>query len=269
MQPHIALSIMKHDFHQRRENRIEHAENMASKKEAESTELYLRSTEMASVIPMGQPILIGHHSERRDRNYREKIHNTMGRSVEASNKAGYYADRAESIKNNEAIFSDDPEALQKLEAKLKSMSDLADFMKAANVCIRKKDRDGFLRLPMASEKTWEELHSEKRFGGFGFAGFTLSNNSAERRRLKQRIEKLKKLQETAVLDLMINSVRIFENREANRLQIIFEDKPAAEIIKQLKSSGFRWCRSEGAWQRHISNSAIYCAKLIVNSLDPK
>lgn len=95
---------MKHNFHQRKENRIEHAENMASKKEAESTQLYLRSREMANAIPMGQPILIGHHSERQDRNYRERIHDTMGRSVAASNKAAYYADKADSFKTMMQYF---------------------------------------------------------------------------------------------------------------------------------------------------------------------
>lgn len=95
---------MKHNFHQRKENRIDHAENMALKKEAESDQLYLRSKEMAGVIPMGQPILVGHHSESCDRNYRDKTHNTMGKSVAVSKKAAYYADKAESIKNNDAIF---------------------------------------------------------------------------------------------------------------------------------------------------------------------
>ena len=247
---------MKHNFHQRKENRIEHAENMASKKEAESTQLYLRSKEMASLIPMGQPILVVHHSERGDRNYRDKIHNTMGRSVAASNKAGYYADKAESIKNNDAIFSDDPEALQKLEEKLNGLKTNQEFMKTANKLIKKGDREGFLKLPMATAAVWDELNVSGWWGK-GFAGFSLTNNNANIKRVEQRIAAIKKQEVTNAVDKMVNGVRILENREANRLQLFFDGKPAAAVITQLKQHGFRWCRSEVAWQRHISNNAIY------------
>ena len=49
---------------------------------------------MMSVIPMGQPILVGHYSEQRDRNYRERAWNKMGKGVGELDKAKYYADRA-------------------------------------------------------------------------------------------------------------------------------------------------------------------------------
>lgn len=256
---------MKHNFHQLKENRIEHAENMASKKEAESTQLYLRSKEMASVIPMGQPILVGHHSERGDRNYRDKIHNTMGRSIAASNKAGYYADKAESIKNNDAIFSDDPEALQKLEEKLNSLKANQEFMKTANKLIKKGDREGFLKLPMATAAMWDKLNVSGWWGK-GFAGFSLTNNNANIKRVEQRIAALKKQEASSAVDTMVNGVRILENREANCLQLFFDGKPTAAVITQLKQHGFRWCRSEVAWQRHISNNAIYWGRLIAQSV---
>lgn len=260
---------MKHDFKQRRQRRIETAENRAEKNARESDRLWEKADDMASIIPMGQPILVGHHSEKGDRRYRGKIDDTRRKSIVASEKSEYYADKAEGIKANDAIFSDDPNALEKLEAKLKSLSDLADFMKNANACIRKKDRAGFLLLPMASEQMWEELHGEKRFGGFGFAGFTLSNNSAERRRLKQRIEKLKEQDERTAIDTTIGEARLLENREANRLQILFGQKPEQPVIAQLKAHGFRWCRSEGAWQRHISTGALYWARKILTNIIEK
>jgi len=121
---------MKHNFQQRKQNRIAHAETKAAKNEEASNALYARSTEMAIVIPMGQPILVGHHSEKRDRNYWDKIWNTMGKSVEAGKKAEYYAQKAETIKNNDAIFSHDPDALAKLEEKLTGLKANQEFMKA-------------------------------------------------------------------------------------------------------------------------------------------
>jgi len=262
----IAFWIMKHDFHQRRENRIASAEEKASKNEAESDRLYQLSQKMADAIPMGQPILIGHHSEKADRRYRDKISGAMIRSVEADSKAAYYADKAESIKNNDAIFSDDPEAVAKLEEKLNSLKEMQDFMKAANNCIRKDDKAAFLKLKYGNDKMWEELIQDK-FGGKGFAHFALTNNSANIRRIEKRMVVLKKQGQTFAVDMVINGVRILENREANRLQLFFGGKPVQEVITQLKQHGFRWCRSEGAWQRHISNNALYWGRVIAGTVE--
>lgn len=75
--------------------RAERAEIRAQKAKKRSDSLYNTASDMASVIPMGQPILIGHHSEKRDRNYRERIHNTMGKSIREQQKADYYKEKVE------------------------------------------------------------------------------------------------------------------------------------------------------------------------------
>lgn len=256
---------MKHDFHRRKQNRINHAENQAAKNEQDSERFYLQSKEMASVIPMGQPILVGHHSEKSDRNYREKIHNTMGKSVAASQKAAYYTEKAESIKSNSAISSDDPEAILKLEQELRTLVGTQDFMKAANKAIREKDKDGFLKLKFGTPEMWELLIVPK-YGEIGFPRYRLTNNGANIRRIEKRINELKALETKTVMDKTINGVRIFENREANRLQLIFNGKPAADIIQQLKRNGFRWCRSESAWQRQITGNAFFAVKMITEYL---
>lgn len=53
---------------------------------------------MASIIPFGQPILVGHHSEQRDRNYRDRIHNTFGKAFAEQDKAAYYHSKAENAR---------------------------------------------------------------------------------------------------------------------------------------------------------------------------
>lgn len=37
----------------------------------------------------------------------------------------------------------------------------------------------------------------------------------------------------------------------------------------LKSRGFRWSPSEGAWQRLLNNAGIYAARYVVQSITPK
>jgi hypothetical protein len=58
---------------------------------------------------------------------------------------------------------------------------------------------------------------------------------------------------------------VVENFEENRLQIIFEGKPDAAIRDELKSNGFRWAPSQGAWQRQLNNGARYAATRFLRS----
>lgn len=69
-------------------------EDRADTADSRSDALYKRAHTMADAIPFGQPILVGHYSEGRDRRFREKIYNTFGKAFEEADKAKYYADRA-------------------------------------------------------------------------------------------------------------------------------------------------------------------------------
>jgi hypothetical protein len=52
---------------------------------------------ITSFIPMGQPILVGHHSEKRARKDRERINNGMRKGIEEGKRATYWAGRAKSV----------------------------------------------------------------------------------------------------------------------------------------------------------------------------
>ena len=99
------------------------------------------------------------------------------------------------------------------------------------------------------------------------APYQLSNNSANIRRIEQRIEVLKRnaTRETKSEDYQ-GVVTLVENAEANRVQLVFPGKPSAEVRAKLKSNGFRWSPSEGAWQRQLNNSAVYWARELVKQL---
>ncbi len=49
------------------------------------------------------------------------------------------------------------------------------------------------------------------------------------------------------------------NETENRLQLFFDEKPAAEQRQALKQNGFVWAPSQGAWQRQLTKNAIYSA----------
>ena len=75
--------------------KAEHAADMAEKHVEKSNEAYERSSKIADAIPFGQPILVGHHSEKHHRADLERIRNAMDKSVEERKIAETYQDRAE------------------------------------------------------------------------------------------------------------------------------------------------------------------------------
>lgn len=58
-------------------------------------------------------------------------------------------------------------------------------------------------------------------------------------------------------------VEIVANPQADRVQIVFAAKPSAEVIGKLKSEAWNWSRTEGAWQRKLTEAAKQSAKRIV------
>lgn len=54
------------------------------------------------------------------------------------------------------------------------------------------------------------------------------------------------------------------NYTEDRLQILFHDIPEEGRRKELKSSGFRWSPKNKAWQRKLTQSALYAAKRVLN-----
>ena len=115
------------DYEQRKQDRIDRLREKAGKARAESHALFQQSTDMASAIPMGQPI----HGPA-DRRYRERIIGKMEKSFSVMEKAEYYESRARAAENNTAISSDDPEAIAKLTEKLNVLKESHDYMKAVN-----------------------------------------------------------------------------------------------------------------------------------------
>ena len=159
------------------------------------------------------------------------------------------------------ISADDPQAVQKLEAKLEKLQAAQDTMKAVNAYYRKhKTLDGCPNLSAESiEKMKSEMSSQWHIEDKPYPSWALSNNNAEIRRVKGRIAELTKKQETAYAGWEFDGGTVEANREDNRLQIFFEEKPDEKTRETLKENGFRWSPKAGAWQRQLNDNAIYAA----------
>ena len=159
------------------------------------------------------------------------------------------------------ISADDPQAIQKLEAKLEKLQSAQDTMKAVNAYYRKhKTLDGCPNLSAERiEAMKAEMSSQWHIQDKPYPSWALSNNNAEIRRIKGRIAELTKKQETAYAGWEFDGGTVEMNREDNRLQIFFDEKPDEKTREALKESGFRWSPKAGAWQRQLNDNAIYAA----------
>ncbi|HFM7748980.1 TPA: hypothetical protein ACHADY_003046, partial [Enterococcus faecium] len=162
------------------------------------------------------------------------------------------------------ISADDPQAVSKLEKKLEKLEASQELMKAVNAYYRKHGTlDG---CPHLIERGIENLKADMASGWHyekkPFQSWQLSNNNAEIRRLKGRIEELTRQKEAAYVGWEFDGGTVEINRVANRLQIFFEGKPDAAVRDELKSNGFRWSPKAGAWQRQLNDTTIRVADRI-------
>ena len=113
---------MMNAYESKKAARVERLRARAEKKRqfAEGKDLSLFG-ESRSGIPLGQPILVGHHSERRHRRHLERIENTVRRGYEALEKAQELESRADAAESRTAIDSDNPEAVRLIEEKIKKL----------------------------------------------------------------------------------------------------------------------------------------------------
>lgn len=97
-------SIVRSDGFNRQQwvkRRAERFEGYAATAERKSNQYYEASQEGRDFLALGEPIKVGHHSEKRHRALIERNWNRMGKSVEFSDKAEAYENRAEYWKNRE------------------------------------------------------------------------------------------------------------------------------------------------------------------------
>ena len=163
------------------------------------------------------------------------------------------------------VRSDDPQAVEKLQEKLATLTQVQEVMKAANSVIRGKgsqeEKEQDLTALGLRPKQIAELFTPS-WHGLGFPKFSLTNNGAEIRRTKERIESLEKEAARPAVedDNYLPDVRMEENKDDMRLRLFFDGKPCEEVRKLLGANGFHWSKTVGAWQRLLNNNARFAAR---------
>ena len=176
----------------------------------------------------------------------------------------YYFKKIENILLNTTIYSDDALAIEKLEIKLADLTEFQEEMKSANAYYRKnKTMKGYADVTDEQAIKWDyKIENGYSWEKQAYPSYKLTNNNANIRRLKQRLEGLKAAKERGnkEIDYSHLGFTVKEDIEIMRLQLFFDGKPDEETRKVLKSNGFKWAPSQGAWQRQLTDNARYALK---------
>lgn len=216
-------------WEEKQKNKISRLKKSISKYKYITDAAFNASTAAVRGIPFGQPILIGHHSQRTHENALKKSWNNMKKSIKASETAEILENRLKSLsKSNQPILSDDPMALKKLNTKLKNLEEKRLKYKEYN---KKARKDKSLK-PLAS--------------------YHLTNLGANIRTIKGRIKNIEASNKIGHISKKKKGLKLVTNEVAQRVQLIFDNIPEKELRSKLKKSGYRWSPKYNAWQKKIT-----------------
>jgi hypothetical protein len=232
---------------ERLENRAAKRTEWAEKAEAKSNQAAIRATQMIANIPAGQPILVGHHSERGHRATLRRSDNAMRTACEMGKKAENHEQKAAGIEAmlDRTIFSDDSNAVEALEARIKANEAEREKMKKINVLYRKGDEEGLKEIGIDySDLTAKLAALGPYFGKAPHMPFEMSNLGQRITNDKKRLEQIKREQVRKEKATKSEGGILIEGT-GEYIRVTFSDKPERAILNDLREAGFRW--GGGSW----------------------
>lgn len=167
------------------------------------------------------------------------------------------------------ISSDDADALDAIRKKIAEREAFQELAKAGNKIVRSKklseeEKRAQLRdLGFGSALVQESLHPRESYLKPGIPSWSLSNNNAQIRRLRERLATLERQRADTTRKIDFPGGCLVDSVEDNRVQLVFDEKPAEGVRQALRARGFVWARSSGAWQRKRGTNALHAAAGIV------
>lgn len=196
-----AQQLTSEEYRAKVEAKAERYQGYASNAAARATSASDRRHAIADMIPLGQPILVGHHSERGHRRDIARMDSMMRHEIDDTNKAQHWQRRAAAVMNDRAIHGDDPEAVDKLRAKIAALEAERERIKAINAAFKKAGYryDQPVETTIAQAATIDLTPSEYSTVLSGqryswdktiYPAYVLTNLSANIRRYQQRLADL-------------------------------------------------------------------------------
>jgi len=185
-----------------RERRLAKAERLrewAEKREQKAAAELDQARARADLIPFGQPILAGHHSQRRDERFREGIARGYERAHEHAAKAHDMSRRADGIESaaDHAIYSDDHDAAERLAEKLANLEAQRAGISAYNKTCRADAPDPDLLRPeqrrdLAELDARPDIRSHVLNPDGSFRPYAAQNLGGNITRTRKRLKELKR-----------------------------------------------------------------------------
>lgn len=120
---------------ERAEAKAERLNELAAKRQRQSDSFFCAADRISQRFANGQPILIGHHSERKARNDQKRMHAHMDKAVKAHNAVDYWAYRAEGVERHANRKSNPRTRANRIKALLKGLRDQQRCINHAYICV--------------------------------------------------------------------------------------------------------------------------------------
>ena len=98
---------------------------------------------------------------------------------------------------------------------------------------------------MRKYRDWEQKHTEAMFD---FVKKVLAPPKEPRKEIDYNFDQK---------EIEVNGVKVIQNKEENRLQLIFAGKPEETTREFLKKHGYKWSPRNTAWQRQLTPNATW------------
>lgn len=246
---------------ERLEVRVEKREEWAEKAAARGEARHAEARRIMNGIPLGQPILVGHHSERRARRDVARIDASMTKGFEEQKLAEHHERKAEGLARQleSNVFGDDPDAIERLEARIAERIAAGERARAIN----KAWRRGMANAPPGAPRSEQLEAAAGHVVGNGLmteaevadavrrmtlatwlrSPFSTTGVAAGARADRERIEQIRRQRERAERAKALPSGVLVEGDAWVR--VTFPEKPSREVLAALRAAGFRW--GGGSW----------------------
>lgn len=249
---------------ERLERKVEKRREWADKRDDRSEAAFDAAHRIVDGIPLGQPILVGHHSEKRHRRDIDRAHSNMSKGVEHGKMADHHRSKAAGLEDQlgRSIFSDDPDAVEELEARIAELEAACERNTVVNKAYRKarkkfgSEGDTLNHLVGVGEMTAEEAVAAARL--FALCPYhkvphPTYENSNMRNRIGAARKRIAAIRARAcatekaeaaggiVIEVAPNTYR----PEEAYAKVTFAEKPDRSVLNDLKAAGFSW--GNGSW----------------------
>jgi len=120
---------------ERAQAKADRLDNLAQKRSDQSNAFHNAADKISERFYMGQPILVGHHSERKARRDQEKMHNAMDKAVKTAEAVQYWQWKAEGVERHANRKANPGVRARRIKTLLAELRDRQRDINHAHICV--------------------------------------------------------------------------------------------------------------------------------------